>query len=101
MAELDGQAATTVSQGAEYVTILMGANDACASSEAAMTPVAEFRAQFERAMTRLSTGCPPPRGLRARFGTPISSVRVAREPGNGRNRPFTFDEARLRVVEAG
>jgi lysophospholipase L1-like esterase len=61
MAELDGQAARTVSQGAEYVTILMGANDACASSEAAMTPVAVFRAQFERAMSTLTTGLPASR----------------------------------------
>jgi hypothetical protein len=39
----------------------MGANDACASSEAAMTPVATFRAQFERGMATLSTGLPSAR----------------------------------------
>ena len=54
MAELERQASITVAQRVEYVTILMGANDACASSEAAMTPVADFRAQFERAMATLS-----------------------------------------------
>jgi hypothetical protein len=36
----------------------MGANDVCASSEAAMTPVATFRAQFEQAMATLSAGLP-------------------------------------------
>jgi lysophospholipase L1-like esterase len=63
MADLERQAGVTVAQGAEYVTILMGANDACASSEAAMTPVAEFRGQFERAMTTLTIGLPTARIL--------------------------------------
>jgi lysophospholipase L1-like esterase len=61
MADLERQAGVTVTQGVEYVTILIGANDACASSEAAMTPVAEFRAQFERAMTTFATGLPTAR----------------------------------------
>ena len=63
VADLERQAGITVLQGVEYVTILIGANDACASSEAAMTPVAEFRAQFERAMTTLSAGLPAARIL--------------------------------------
>ena len=58
MADLERQAGLTVARRVEYVTILMGANDACASSEAAMTPVAEFRAQLKRAMARLSLGLP-------------------------------------------
>ena len=58
MADLNGQAQTAVSQRVEYVTVLMGANDVCASSEAAMTPVATFRAQLEQAMATLSTGLP-------------------------------------------
>ena len=58
MADLLGQAQRAVSQGAQYVTVLLGANDVCASSEAAMTPVATFRAQFEQALTTLSTGLP-------------------------------------------
>lgn len=61
MGDLDGQAALAVSQGAEYVTILMGANDVCASSEGAMTPVVTFRAQFETAIQRLSSGLPDAR----------------------------------------
>jgi lysophospholipase L1-like esterase len=58
MADLNGQAQRVVTQSVEYVTILMGANDVCASSEAGMTPVATFRAQFQQAMTTLTTGLP-------------------------------------------
>jgi lysophospholipase L1-like esterase len=58
MSELDGQMQTVNTQQVEYVTVLMGANDACASSEAAMTPVAEFRAQFTSAMNTVATGTP-------------------------------------------
>ena len=61
MADLNGQAQRAVSQGVEYVTVLMGANDVCASSEAAMTPVATFRTQFETAMATLTTGLPAAR----------------------------------------
>ena len=58
MRELAGQMATVNAQHVDYVTVLMGANDACASSEAAMTPVAEFRTQFEEAMATVSSGSP-------------------------------------------
>ncbi len=60
-ADLERQAWLALLQRAEYVTILIGANDACASSEAAMTPVAEFRAQVARALRRLSVGLPSAR----------------------------------------
>ena len=58
MADLNAQVQRAVTQGAQYVTILMGANDVCASSEAGMTPVATFRAQFEQAMATVSSGLP-------------------------------------------
>jgi lysophospholipase L1-like esterase len=61
MADLGGQVQRAIAQGAEYVTILLGANDACASSEAAMTPVATFGAQFAGAMATLSAGLPDAR----------------------------------------
>jgi lysophospholipase L1-like esterase len=61
MADLAGQAQRAIAQGAEYVTILLGANDACASSEAAMTPVATFGAQFAAALAGLSAGLPDAR----------------------------------------
>ena len=60
-ADLERQAGLAVRHGAEYVTILIGANDACASSEAAMTPVRTFRAQVERGLRRLSVGLPSAR----------------------------------------
>ena len=58
MAELSRQVALVNLQHVEYVTVLMGANDACASSEAAMTPVADFRSQFEAALADLAAGSP-------------------------------------------
>jgi lysophospholipase L1-like esterase len=54
MADLNGQVQRAVSQGVEYVTILMGANDVCASSEAGMTPVSTFRAQYDQALATLA-----------------------------------------------
>ena len=50
-----------VSQGAQLVAILMGANDVCASSVAAMTSVSTFRSQFAQAMSTLSGGLPDAR----------------------------------------
>ena len=61
MARAPSQAATAVSQGAEYVTFMMGANDACTSSRQTMTPVQNFRAQFQQAMETLSAGLPEAR----------------------------------------
>ena len=52
------QAQMAVSLGAEYVTFLMGANDACASSRFSMTSVRSFRRDFERALHALVTGLP-------------------------------------------
>ena len=58
MSALNAQASTAVTQKAQYVTVLMGANDACTSSESTMTSVATFKAQFEAAMVTLTTGLP-------------------------------------------
>jgi lysophospholipase L1-like esterase len=58
MQDLPGQMARVVVRHVDYVTVLMGANDACASSESAMTPVADFRAQFEVALSTLADGSP-------------------------------------------
>ena len=52
--ELPGQASSAASRGAGYVTILIGANDACTSSESTMTPVADFEADVRTAMTTLN-----------------------------------------------
>jgi lysophospholipase L1-like esterase len=56
MVDLNGQVQRAVAQGAEYVTILMGANDVCASTEAGMTPVTTYETQFRTAMATLSAG---------------------------------------------
>jgi lysophospholipase L1-like esterase len=58
MVDLNGQVTTAASQGVELVTILMGANDVCASSEAAMTPVADVRAQFQRSLDTVTRALP-------------------------------------------
>jgi lysophospholipase L1-like esterase len=47
------QAAKAVSQGAQYVTILLGANDLCTSLPSTMTPADTFRSQFQQAMATL------------------------------------------------
>jgi lysophospholipase L1-like esterase len=56
--DLAGQVQSAIAQHAEYVTILMGANDVCTSSESTMTPVATLRAQLRGALTTLSAGLP-------------------------------------------
>ncbi len=63
MADLNGQVTTAVAQGAEYVTILMGANDVCTSTEAAMTPVATVQAQLQQSLDTLTRGLPNARIL--------------------------------------
>jgi lysophospholipase L1-like esterase len=58
MTDLNGQAQTAVSQGVQYVTILMGANDACTSSESTMTSVTTYRSQLDAALNTLKAGLP-------------------------------------------
>ncbi len=58
VADMPAQAATVVSQRAAYVTILIGANDACTSSEASMTSVAAFRGSLDSALGTLKAGLP-------------------------------------------
>lgn len=54
--DMYGQAGTAVTQGVQYVTMLIGANDACTSSESTMTSVATFRANIDSALNRLRAG---------------------------------------------
>lgn len=58
MADLQRQAESAVEQKADYVLILMGANDACAGSLDAMTTVDEFRADLREALRILRDGLP-------------------------------------------
>ena len=58
MADLNGQMATVATQKAGYVTVLMGANDVCTSSESTMTSVDAFQTSFTQAMTTVTAGSP-------------------------------------------
>jgi lysophospholipase L1-like esterase len=58
MRDLSGQMALVNVQHVDYVTVLMGANDACASSESAMTSVEDFSAQFAQALATVTSGSP-------------------------------------------
>ena len=55
---LDGQLAAAVRQRADVVTVMMGANDACAVDTSTMTPVEDFRASFRTALDTYFTGRP-------------------------------------------
>ena len=52
------QAQLAVGQRAQYVTVLLGANDVCTSSPATMTPVATFTAQAHETLQVLASGLP-------------------------------------------
>ena len=67
MVDLNGQVTTAGSQGVGLVTILMGANDVCTSSESTMTPVATLQAQLQQALDTLTKALP-----NARIG--VSSI---------------------------
>nr|WP_041833840.1 GDSL-type esterase/lipase family protein [Actinoplanes sp. N902-109] len=62
-ADLAGQASSAVNAGAEYVTILIGANDACAPSVSGMTAVKTFRSRVDKGLARLKKGLPESRVL--------------------------------------
>jgi len=51
MSALDGQLVTAAGQAVQYATVLMGANDLCTSTIAAMTPTVTFRSEFQQALT--------------------------------------------------
>nr|WP_231126323.1 GDSL-type esterase/lipase family protein [Motilibacter aurantiacus] len=53
-AALPAMAAAAVAARADYVEVLMGANDACRPTEAQMTPVAAFRANYQAALAQLA-----------------------------------------------
>ncbi|MFF5531431.1 SGNH/GDSL hydrolase family protein [Streptomyces cinerochromogenes] len=58
MADLPEQMEQAVARRPELVTVMVGANDACRSSASAMTPVADFRADFEEALGTLRSALP-------------------------------------------
>ncbi|MCL6671822.1 SGNH/GDSL hydrolase family protein [Streptomyces panaciradicis] len=58
MADLPGQITRAVARKPQLVTVMVGANDACRVSTAAMTPVADFRSDFEDALATLRKALP-------------------------------------------
>ncbi|HZV75982.1 MAG TPA: SGNH/GDSL hydrolase family protein [Conexibacter sp.] len=58
MTNLSGQVTNVVSQRVDYLTIELGANDVCTSSEETMTSVASFRTSFESAIRTLRERLP-------------------------------------------
>ena len=58
MIDLDGQLTAAAAGNADYVTILLGANDLCTPTTATMTPVATFTSQFQSAVTKFSAAKP-------------------------------------------
>src|SRR5579859_3386945 len=51
MSALDGQLKSAASQGVQYATVLMGANDVCTSSISTMTPTASLQSEFQTALS--------------------------------------------------
>lgn len=62
---LAGQAQRAVAGGFDYLTIEVGANDACRSKVEAMTPVEDFRRQLRAGLTEIREGLPGTRVLLA------------------------------------
>ncbi|MCZ7414078.1 MULTISPECIES: SGNH/GDSL hydrolase family protein [unclassified Streptomyces] len=58
MADLPGQAAQAAAHRPDLVTVLIGANDACADDVAGMTPTDTFRADFRAALRTLEEKSP-------------------------------------------
>ncbi|MEU5700159.1 SGNH/GDSL hydrolase family protein [Streptomyces aurantiacus] len=58
MSDLPAQMAQAAAKKPELVTVMAGANDACRASVSAMTSVADFRTQFEDALTTLRKTLP-------------------------------------------
>ncbi|SDK63516.1 Lysophospholipase L1 [Nonomuraea jiangxiensis] len=60
-ADLLGQVRKAVAAKADYVTILIGAQDACTRTEDAMTPVQTYRRRLDAALAELRSGMPQAR----------------------------------------
>ncbi|MGW7452597.1 SGNH/GDSL hydrolase family protein [Streptomyces sp. NPDC054787] len=58
MADLPGQLAAAAVHKPDLVTVMVGSNDACRPTASSMTPVAEFRAGFEKALADLRAASP-------------------------------------------
>jgi lysophospholipase L1-like esterase len=61
--DLPGQVARAIDDKVQYVTVLIGANDACADRVTGMTSSRTFRRQVDTALARLKKGLPKARVL--------------------------------------
>jgi lysophospholipase L1-like esterase len=57
-ADLPAQATALAARKPDYITVLMGANDACADGEASMTSVATFRSRIDTALNTIDRARP-------------------------------------------
>ena len=101
MAALPDQATRARSQGARYVTILMGANDACTSSEAGMTPVLQFRADFASAMGILMDQATKPQVLVASIPDLHRLYEVGKNSSSARNAWSSFGICQSMLADPG
>ena len=62
-ADLPTQARRAVAVKPQYITVLIGANDACASTPGAMTSVSSFRSSVDQALARIKKALPNTRVL--------------------------------------
>lgn len=62
-ADLRTQALSAADSRAQYVTVLIGANDACAGDVDDMTPVRTFRSHIDKGLSALKKGLPKARVL--------------------------------------
>ncbi|WP_043635832.1 GDSL-type esterase/lipase family protein [Nonomuraea candida] len=85
-ADLLGQMRKAIAAKADYVTILIGAQDACTRTEQAMTPVATYRARLDAALAELRSGVP---GARVFFAG-IPDLRRLWQIGKGNALARTF-----------
>ncbi|WP_327735323.1 SGNH/GDSL hydrolase family protein [Streptomyces nojiriensis] len=58
MADLPAQLAGAAAHKPDLVTVMVGSNDACRPTASSMTPVAEFRSGFEKALADLRAASP-------------------------------------------
>ena len=61
--DLERQASEAIELDPTYITVLIGANDACTSSEEKMTSVTDFRTQLDNALAVLAANLPRTRLL--------------------------------------
>jgi hypothetical protein len=57
-ADLDGQVKTAATQGVQYLTVEIGADDLCVNTVGEMTPTATFQSQFAQALTDFTAADP-------------------------------------------